>query len=101
MTNPIENAPPAPAHGPQRGRRLLMFLGAVVLLYLLAAYVVIPQAWKRNVRRHPELFDAPRITHTHDGIPLLVRYQVEAGAQHGQLRPLSFVRYVRGFARTA
>ena len=47
-----------------------MFLGAVVLLYLLAAYVVIPQAWKRNVRRHPELFDAPpRITHTHDGIP--------------------------------
>ena len=69
MTNPIENAPPAPAHGPQRGRRLLMFLGAVVLLYLLAAYVVIPQAWKRNVRRHPELFDAPRITHTHDGIP--------------------------------
>jgi hypothetical protein len=27
-----------------------------------------PLAWKRDVRRHPQLFDAPRITHTSDGI---------------------------------
>jgi hypothetical protein len=27
-----------------------------------------PLAWKRGVRRHPQLFDAPRITHTSDGI---------------------------------
>ena len=46
-----------------------LFYLNTVLLYLLAAYVVIPQAWKRDVRRHPELFDAPRITHTLDGIP--------------------------------
>jgi hypothetical protein len=38
-------------------------------LYLLAAYVLIPLAWKRDVRLHPKLFDAPRITHTPDGIP--------------------------------
>ena len=40
----------------------------VLLLYLLAAYVVIPLVWKRDVRRHPQLFEAPRITHTPDGI---------------------------------
>ena len=27
-----------------------------------------PFAWKRDVRRHPQLFDAPRITHTSNGI---------------------------------
>jgi LssY C-terminus len=27
-----------------------------------------PLAWKRDVRRHPQLVDAPRITHTADGI---------------------------------
>jgi len=41
----------------------------VVLLYLLAAYVLLPLAWKRDVRRHAALFDAPRITHTPNGIP--------------------------------
>lgn len=46
-----------------------MFFGGVVLLYLLAAYVIIPLIWKRDERRHPELFDAPRVTHTPDGIP--------------------------------
>ena len=28
-----------------------------------------PMVWKRDVRRHPQLFDAPRITHTTAGIP--------------------------------
>jgi hypothetical protein len=31
--------------------------------------VLIPLAWKWQVRRHPELFDAPRVTHTPNGIP--------------------------------
>jgi len=45
-------------------------LGAIILLlYLLAAYVLIPMVWKRQVRRHPELFDAPRVTQTSSGIP--------------------------------
>src|SRR5215469_6590101 len=45
-------------------------LGAIILLlYLLSSYVLIPLAWKRQVRRHPELFDAPRVTHTSSGIP--------------------------------
>ena len=48
--------------------RLLELAGAVILLYLAVAYVIMPLAWKRDVRRHPQLFDAPRITHTSDGI---------------------------------
>ncbi|HAB19377.1 MAG TPA: LssY C-terminal domain-containing protein [Verrucomicrobiota bacterium] len=50
-------------------RRLFRWLAALVLLYLLAAYVVMPLIWKRDVRRHAKLFDAPRITHTPAGIP--------------------------------
>ena len=50
-------------------RRLLYLLGLVILIYLLVAYVIVPHRWKRDVRRHPQLFDAPRITHTPAGIP--------------------------------
>src|SRR5215469_15954659 len=58
-----------PESPPKSGRARLCFLGAIILVYLLAAYVLIPLAWKRQIRRHPELFDAPRITHTSSGIP--------------------------------
>lgn len=51
-------------------RRLFFRLGAsIILLYLLAAYVIIPRVWKRDMHRHPELLDAPRLTHTPNGIP--------------------------------
>ncbi len=65
-------AEPRALQAPRRPRawpRLLYLAGAVLLLYLLVAYVVMPMAWKREVRRHYQLFDAPRITHTADGIP--------------------------------
>ena len=61
--------PPMSSRLPRRRRRLLYSLGAVILVYLAVAYVIMPSAWKTDVRRHPELFDAPRITHTPDGIP--------------------------------
>jgi hypothetical protein len=48
---------------------LLKIVGAALVLYLLAAYVVLPLAWKRETARHPALFDAPHLTHTVDGIP--------------------------------
>ena len=52
------------------GRRFYLRLGGmVILLYLLVAYVIAPLAWKRDVRLHPQLFDAPRLTHTPSGIP--------------------------------
>jgi hypothetical protein len=52
-----------------RWRGPLRLAGAALLLYLLAAYVVLPLAWKRETARHSALLDAPRITHTVDGIP--------------------------------
>ena len=64
--------PPPEGRTPGRRRRsvlLLQVCGAALLLYLLIAYVVLPLAWKRDVARHPALFDGPRITHTVDGIP--------------------------------
>src|SRR5215469_456556 len=60
--------PETPRKSGSAGRRFR--LGAIILLlYLLVAYVLIPLGWKRQVRHHPELFDAPRLTHTSGGIP--------------------------------
>jgi hypothetical protein len=53
----------------RRGHRLLYMAGLVLLAYLAVVYVAMPIAWKRDVRRHPNLFAAPRITHTPAGIP--------------------------------
>ena len=61
--------PPRSQGQGRRSRRLLYLLGLVILIYLVVAYVIMPLGWKRDVRRHPELFDAPRITHTPAGIP--------------------------------
>lgn len=64
------NPPPSRSSGvPKRGRQFFTWLVSVLLLYLLMVYVVMPLVWKRDVRRHPQLFDAPRITHTPAGIP--------------------------------
>jgi hypothetical protein len=46
--------------------RMLLFLLAI---YAVSAYFVIPYGWKHYARRHPELEDIPRITHTASGIP--------------------------------
>jgi len=70
-----DNAPSTPTQSDssaRTGHRRRLFLrlgGIIILLYLVAAYVIIPQVWKKDVRRHPQLFAAPRITHTPDGIP--------------------------------
>jgi hypothetical protein len=54
---------------PRRTHPLFYLAGLLILLYLAAAYIVMPLVWKRDVRRHSQLFDAPRITHTPNGIP--------------------------------
>jgi hypothetical protein len=58
---------------PGRNRRLArQFLRIGVLLavlYLLAAYMVAPAAWRVVAHFHPALANAPHITHTKDGIP--------------------------------
>lgn len=63
---------PEPAPAPRRRRRLkrVSFVVAVVLvMYLTAAYVVVPLVWRRYERRHPWLDEVPGITQTKNGIP--------------------------------
>jgi hypothetical protein len=53
----------------RRVKRAAIGLLAVLLLYLLVAYVLLPVAWKRYAHRHPAWEDAPRLTHTGNAIP--------------------------------
>jgi hypothetical protein len=45
-----------------------LLIGGLVL-YVLVAYLLLPQRWRSYERRHPALLNAPRITHTASGIP--------------------------------
>lgn len=54
---------------PHRLRRWIWRFFAVLAAYLVAVYVVMPNAWKHYARRHPALDDVPGITRTADGIP--------------------------------
>lgn len=47
----------------------LRFVIAVLLVYLVVAYLLLPAWWKRHEKRHPALAIAPRVTHTKVGIP--------------------------------
>lgn len=53
----------------RRSRVWLRRFLAVVLFYLVIAYVALPFLWHRHEERHPALADAPRVTHTASGIP--------------------------------
>jgi hypothetical protein len=56
-------------------RRLSVFrlairsLALVIVIYFLAAYVIVPAIWRHVARHHPALAGIPTITHTKDGIP--------------------------------
>ena len=52
---------------PHRGRWLAVF-GAVVIVYLLMAYVVAPALWIHH-EHEPDLASLPMVTRTADGIP--------------------------------
>jgi hypothetical protein len=52
----------------RRGKRLALFAGGALLVYLIVAYLILPLGWKRYVRKHPSLEDIPHITHTRSGI---------------------------------
>ncbi len=55
--------------GRARGKRLLMLVVALLLLWLGTSYLLMPGLWKRYARRHPILEDVPTITRTGAGIP--------------------------------
>jgi len=50
-------------------KRAAVSILALVLLYLVVAYVVLPLVWVGYAHRHPAWEDAPRITHTAADIP--------------------------------
>jgi hypothetical protein len=45
------------------------WLLALISVWALAAYIVVPMVWKEYFRTHATLADGPRITHTADGHP--------------------------------
>jgi hypothetical protein len=52
-----------------RLQRAVFLAAGLPLAYLATAYVIAPGIWSRYERRHPQLDDVPRITHTSSGIP--------------------------------
>lgn len=51
------------------GRYWLWVLAIIAVSYVLFAYVIAPDAWKRFVGRHPSVEDVPNITHGKDELP--------------------------------
>lgn len=50
-------------------RRLRPLIIVTIGVWAVAAYLFLPWWWREHVRRHPALFNAPTVTHTHNGIP--------------------------------
>lgn len=68
---PPQSPEPAPAAQPKRRRwlrRMLHVTIAVVVVYLLLAYLVLPALWTHH-EHQPGLASAPEVTRTHSDIP--------------------------------
>lgn len=63
------SAPAEPVARRTRLKRGAAVLVALLLVYFIVAYIVMPWDWKRYVRRHPALEEMPGVTHTAAGIP--------------------------------
>ena len=50
-------------------RRLRLLIIVTIGIWAVAAYLFLPWWWRVHVRRHPALYYAPTVTHTHNGIP--------------------------------
>jgi hypothetical protein len=53
----------------KRLKTRLLRCAVVIVVYLVAAYLLMPAWWRRYVHRHPSLDDVPGITETKSGIP--------------------------------
>src|SRR6516162_3181765 len=52
-----------------RRKQIVLFVAALLLVWLVMAYLVMPTLWKGYANRHPSLEDIPRVTHTGSDIP--------------------------------
>ena len=50
-------------------RRISRLVAVILIVWLVAAYLLLPALWKRYDSRHPGLADIPGVTHTGSGIP--------------------------------
>lgn len=68
--NDVQTPVPPVATRPRRRmiRKGLVLFSCVLAVYLLAAYLALPLAWRRALARHPALVLIPRDSQTHDGI---------------------------------
>ena len=48
---------------------IAMLIGGLILVWLAAAYLIVPALWERYAHRHPSFEDLPGVTYTADGIP--------------------------------
>jgi hypothetical protein len=67
--SPASDQPPLMPRKRRRLKQLATLTAAMLLLYLVAAYLVLPRGWTWYVGRHPSLEDIPDITRTGSGIP--------------------------------
>ncbi|HZZ82381.1 MAG TPA: LssY C-terminal domain-containing protein [Gemmataceae bacterium] len=51
------------------GKRIAVGVVGLLLAWAIVAYFAMPDWWRHYFRRHPNLEDVPRVTHTKDGIP--------------------------------
>ena len=58
-----------PGRNRRRARQFFRIGVLLAVLYLMAAYLVAPAAWRLAAHFHPALAKAPHVTHTKDGIP--------------------------------
>jgi hypothetical protein len=58
-----------PARKGSRRKRIAAGVLVGLLVWLVVAYLLAPDLWKRYARRHPAFEDLPAVTYTADGIP--------------------------------
>jgi hypothetical protein len=63
---PLRSGPPKPKC---RWKRVAVLGGAVLMVYLVVAYLLLPAFWTRYAHRHPNLGNIPGITRTGDDTP--------------------------------
>jgi hypothetical protein len=64
---------PSPAaeavHEPRRRRRILRLISLLIAVWLVAAYLLLPLAWRFATRHHPAVKGMPQVAVTGNGIP--------------------------------
>jgi hypothetical protein len=109
LLNDVAGGQPKPAaalNRPRHAHRWLYAAGALIVAYLVAAYVIMPLVWRTHTWRHPDLSEGPRITRTANGIPgdpvNVALVGTESDVVHGMLKagwypadPITFRSSVR------